>query len=114
LLVEGEIAPGATPPWAGATFWPAPEVLWPANLSGVTQLSFWAKGDDRTYFVEILARGSPGSTRVTFVAGRDWREHTFALSGVGGIDTRRILGMNIAAGPEPGRFSFQIDEVRLW
>jgi hypothetical protein len=113
LLIEGEVAPTAKTPWAGATFWPGQEVLWPANLSGVTHLSFWAKGDDRTYFVEILARGRPGSTKATFVAGREWREHTFALSGDGGLDIRKILGLNIAAGPESGRFALQIDEVRL-
>jgi len=31
----------------------------------------------------------------------------------GGIDTRRVLWVIFAAGPEPGRFAFQIDEVRL-
>jgi len=56
---------------------------------------------------------SPGPRgAVTFIAGRDWREHTFDLSDFG-VDTRRVLWVNLAAGPEPGRFAFQIDEVRL-
>ncbi len=114
LHVEGEIAQSANA-WAGATFWPAHEMMLLTDLSGATRLSFWAKGDGRTYFVGT-GSGSPSglrrATAGTFVAGRDWREHTFDLSDQG-VDIQRVLWVGFYTGPTPGRFAFQIDEVRL-
>ena len=112
LHVEGEIAPAAAP-YAGAAFSPAPEIMWTADLSGVTRLSFWAKGDGRTYQVGIASQGPARRALMTFVAGRDWREYTFNLSDFGGIDMRRVQSLFFGAGSETGRFAFQIDDVRL-
>jgi hypothetical protein len=112
LYVQGEVAPG-TNPYAGVTFWPAPQTMATANLSGVTRLSFWAKGDEKTYVVG-LASGSPHvEASATFVAGREWREYTFNLSDFAGIEKQRVLWVIFSAGPAPGPFEFQIDEVRL-
>ena len=112
LHVEGEIAPGANP-WAGTTFWPGPEIMWTTDFSKVTTLSFWAKGDEKTYGVG-LASGSPRvEASLTFVAGREWREYTFNLSDFAGIEKQKVLWLIFFAGPAPGRFAFQIDEVRL-
>jgi hypothetical protein len=114
LLIEGEIAQIAHPmPWAGTAFWPAPEIrTTTANLSGLTRLSFWAKGDGGTYIVELASSTPLRGGRVTFVAGPEWREYAFDLSAFG-ADTRLVLWVVFSAGPTPGPFAFQIDEVRL-
>jgi hypothetical protein len=114
LLIEGEIAQSAHPmPWAGTAFWPAPEIrTTTANLSGFARLSFWAKGDGGTYTVELASSTPFRGGRVTFVAGSEWREYAFDLSAFG-VDTRRVLWVVFSAGPKPGRFAFQLDEVRL-
>jgi hypothetical protein len=111
LHVEGEIASGANP-WAGVAFDPGPEYGWTADFSKVTRVSFWAKGDGRTYKVN-LASGLPRVERdVTFVAGPDWREYTFDLS-VLASDKQKVFWLSIWTGPEQGHFEFQLDEVRL-
>jgi hypothetical protein len=114
LHIEGEIVQSAHPgPWAGVTFWPAPEIrTTTANLSGLTRLSFWAKGDGGTYIVELASSTPLRGGRVTFVAGPEWREYAFDLSAFG-ADTRLVLWVVFSAGPTPGPFAFQIDEVRL-
>jgi hypothetical protein len=110
LRIEGEVAP-APNAWAGATFWPGRDVMRTADLAAITRLSFWAKGDGGTYSVNLTSSSFRSGT-VTFVAGPEWREYAFDLSAFG-VDTRRVLWVNFATGPKPGRFAFQIDEVRL-
>ncbi|HEY1203055.1 MAG: CIA30 family protein [Bryobacteraceae bacterium] len=114
LLVEGEVRPGFVFPFGGAAFYPGPKPMQPANLSAAASIRFWAKGDGKTYHVMVYTRAGgymPGMQ--SFAAGPEWTEYTFPLSAFNGTDGHDITSITFAAGPQPQKFSFQIDDVRL-
>ncbi len=114
LLVEGEVRPGFVFPFAGAAFYPASKPMQPANLSAAKSIRFRAKGDGQTYRVMVYTRAGgylPGMQ--TFAAGPEWTEYTFPLAEFNGTDGHDITSISFAAGPEPRKFSFQIDDVGL-
>lgn len=113
LLITGTIAEGSQYRWAGAMFFPGPTVMAPANLSFKENISFWAKGDGRSYAILIYAQ-SRGFIPVVrnFVAGPEWKEYVFPFKtfDLEGFD---IMGIFIGAYKETEEFSIQIDNVRL-
>jgi imidazolonepropionase-like amidohydrolase len=114
LRVEGEIRPGFVFPFGGAAFYPASAPMQPANLSSAKSIGFWARGDGKTYRVMIYTQAGgyvPGMQ--TFAAGPEWKQYTFPLSAFGGTDGPDVTAIMFAAGPEPQKFDFQIDDVRL-
>jgi imidazolonepropionase-like amidohydrolase len=113
LRVSGEIRDGFQFPWAGAMFSPGPAPMATANLSKKKTLSFYAKGDGRTYRVMLFARqlGFTPAVR-TFVAGPEWTRVTFAFSDFG-VDGRDVMGILWTGGPETGAFSFRVDDLSL-
>lgn len=54
LQVTGEIVPGAQFTWAGVMFSPGSAPMEPTNLSGKKGISFWTKGDGKTYTFVVL------------------------------------------------------------
>lgn len=114
LQVTGEVMPGFIS-WAGVMFFPGATPGTPANLSGKSGLSFWAKGDGREYSVRIFAgsfMAMPAS--VSFKAQPEWQEFTFSFAQFGKLDSHAILGVLFAAtGAQAGQFRFQIDDVRF-
>ena len=113
LLITGTIAEGAQNRWAGAFFSPGPAMMQPANLSAWSSISFWARGDGKTYSVMIFAQ-SLGymPDMVSFEAGPEWKEFTFPFEEffVDGID---IMGIFIGGSAELGDFELWIDTFRL-
>jgi len=114
LEIDGEILPGYAFPWAGAMFMPGAQPFAPANLSSKKTISFWAKGDGTTYRVMMFA-ASTGSIPAwqTFVAGPKWKHYSFPLASFRGMDGHDLEGVLFSGGPEPGKFAFQIDDVRF-
>ncbi|MFI5238635.1 MAG: CIA30 family protein [Gemmatimonadales bacterium] len=112
LETTGTVAPGLPYAWAGPMFMPGSKAMEPTNLSAAKSLHFWAKGDGKTYHVMVFSQ-SMGYTplSVEFVAGSDWKEYTFPFSAFQGIDGHDIMGIAFTAGPTPGPFTLQIDEV---
>lgn len=115
LLISGEVGSAFPFGWAGSAFYPGITQWAPTNLSEKKGLSFWAKGDGGTYRVMIFA-GSLASIppTVTFVADAQWKHFTFSFSDFGEIDTHELMSVLFVAGPTPGPFTFQIDEVRFY
>jgi imidazolonepropionase-like amidohydrolase len=114
LLITGEITSAFPYAWAGAIFYPGPAPFAPADLSEKTGISFWAKGDGKTYLVMLFSQGSlttPAS--VTFTAGVEWQHFSFLYSQFGAVDGHDLLGVLFTASPAPGKFTFQIDDVRF-
>lgn len=109
LDVRGTIVGSLPYAWAGAMFSPGTGIFVPADLSEKQTLRFRAKGDGKTYRL-MMFRASKGYTpsMETFVAGSDWSEHSFALA-----DVKDVTAIIVAAGPAPGEFSIQIDDVRI-
>ncbi len=114
LSVSGEVAPGLAYAWSGAIFFPSSVPFAPANLSHKKELAFWAKGDIKILAVMVNLKDKgfiPLTVPVTI--GADWREFAIPFTAFGNSDGSNITAVSIAAGPEPGPFAFQIDEVRL-
>jgi imidazolonepropionase-like amidohydrolase len=114
LAVTGTISPAVPYAWAGAMFSPGQQMMSPANLSARKEVTFWARGDGKTYRVMIFAE-SKGYTPLTqtFVAGAEWKEYTFPFSAFQGIDGRDLMALMFVGGPEAGAFRLQIDDVRF-
>ena len=112
--ITGTISPAVAYAWGGAMFSPGQQPMTPANLSSKKEVSFWAKGDGKTYRAMIFAE-SKGYTPLTqtFVVDSAWKEYVFPLSAFGGIDGRDIMALMFVGGPQPGPFRLQIDDVRF-
>lgn len=113
LQITGEIAGGTTFPWAGAMFMPGAKPFAPANLSSKNTISFWAKGDGKTYRVLLFAAsGGPIPAMQEFDAGSDWKQYTFPLNSFH-TEGHDLEGLLFSGGPAPGTFAFQIDDVQF-
>jgi beta-glucosidase len=113
LKVTGEIIPGAPFAWAGVLFVPGTSPTDPVNLSGRKTISFWAKGDGKTYAiaVETQSRQNQMPAIKTFVAGPDWQQYSFSISS---FETDGHDLTNLAfAQSQTGKFEFEIDQVEI-
>ncbi|MGA8431112.1 MAG: CIA30 family protein [Candidatus Sulfotelmatobacter sp.] len=113
LRVTGEVISGAPFTWAGALFAPGSSPEDPANLSSKQAISFWAKGDGKTYALAVrtLSRQNEMPGIKTFVAGPDWQQYSFPISGFNtdGQDVLTLAFVQSAA----GKFEFEIDQVEI-
>jgi imidazolonepropionase-like amidohydrolase len=113
LQIKGEIIEGSQFRWAGAFFCPGKPPMTPVNLSSKKAISFWAKGDVRTYAVEIFAQSLGYIPAIkTFSVGAEWKEFKFPFTDFN-LDGSDIMGIFIGASGEPGAFTMTIDNVRL-
>jgi beta-glucosidase len=117
LKVSGEIIPGSAQfTWAGVMFTPGSAPVEPVNLSSKKGISFWAKGDGRTYALVVLTAsrsGQNGMPAMTpFAAGPEWRQYTFPFATFQ-TDGSDLTGFLFAAAQQPGKFEFDIDEVEI-
>jgi len=114
LEVSGTIAGGLPYAWSGVMFSPGPAPMAVANLGSKQKISFWAKGDGKTYRVMMFAESHGFMPAIQgFVAGHEWKEYSFPISSFSGMDGRDLKGVVFAGGPEPGSFRFEIDDVRF-
>ncbi len=113
LHLRGTISNAVPYAWHGAMWTPSSEAMSPVDLSATPHLSFWTRGDGKTYRVMVFAQ-SRGMTPLvkTFTAGPEWTEVKLAWSDFG-IDGRGVLGVVFAGGPQPGPFDFRVDQFRL-
>jgi hypothetical protein len=114
LKVAGTIDPAASQRWAGVMFSPGARAMSPANLSGKSGLTFWAKGDGKPAYVMVFsqARGYVPATK-TFVTPPDWKQFHYNWSEFDGLDGSGTMGIFLGGGVETGPFEFQLDDVRL-
>lgn len=95
-------------------FSPGPQPMAPANLASKKEVTFWARGDGKTYRVMIFAESKGYTPQIqSFVAGSEWKEYVYPLSAFGGIDGHDIMALMFVGGPQAGPFAFQIDGVRF-
>jgi hypothetical protein len=114
LDISGSVADtGLNALWAGAMFVPGKARMDPVDLSARKSLSFWAKGEARTYAVMIFAQ-SFGYEPVgqSFMAGPDWKKFTFPLKSFKGTDGHDLMGVFLGSST-PGSFHLLIDDVRF-
>jgi imidazolonepropionase-like amidohydrolase len=113
LAISGEVKAGFAFPWAGMMFLPGATPMAPANLAGFQGVSFWTKGDGRSYELMLFATRLGRMPAVkNFTAGSDWTQITVPFAELN-LDGSDILGIFLGGGPALGTFRFQVDEVRL-
>jgi hypothetical protein len=87
------------------------------NLSSKKSISFWAKGDGKTYTLIALTEGRSGNSgempaMATFAAGSEWKQYTFPFSTFE-TDGSDLAGLGFVHAQEPGKFQFEIDELQI-
>ncbi|MCK7468511.1 MAG: hypothetical protein MZU91_10705 [Desulfosudis oleivorans] len=113
LRIKGTIAEAGSIRWAAAMFSPGPAPMAPANLSSKKALSFWAKGEGKTFAVMVYAKRLGYVPKVmVFEAGPEWKEYVFPFDKFG-LDGSDIIGFAVGASMTPGEFDLMIDNVRL-
>jgi beta-glucosidase len=116
MQVAGEVVAGAPFIFAGALYSPAAAPMQPANLSGKKKISFWAKGDGKTYTLVVQTEARSGQSgeapaTTTFVAGPEWKQYTFPFSTFE-TDGSDLSGIGFMRS-EPGKFQFEIDQFEI-
>ena len=114
LQLDGEIIPGAQFAWAGVLFAPGSSLDEPANLSGKKNISFWVKGDGKTYSLAVMTAANAGQMPAIkpFVAGPEWKQFTFPIADFS-TDGSDLTGLAFARAQEAGKFQFEIDQVEI-
>lgn len=114
LLISGELAGGSMFPWAGAMFFPGSKPFAPDNLAAEKGISFWAKGDGRSYNVMMFS-SNLGRIPATdsFTPGGAWKQFNIPFSDFGNLDPRSLEGVAFSAAGPPGKFALEIDNVEF-
>jgi len=114
LKVAGEVFPNPQFAWAGVFYHPGASPEDPADLSKKKTISFWAKGDGKTYSIAVQTQTNSGSvpTIKPFLAGPEWKRYSFPISDFD-TDGRDVTGIAFARSQEAGKFEFEIDEVEI-
>lgn len=117
MQVTGELVSGGPFIFAGALFSPGAAPMQPMNLSKKSAISFWAKGDGKTYTLIVLTAERNGQNgeapaMTSFSAGPEWKQYTFPFSTFD-TDGSDLSGVGFIRVQEPGKFQFQIDEVEI-
>ncbi len=101
------------PAYSGIIFYPADQLMQPADLSKLPTISFEAKGDDADFNVMVFTqkRGFTPSTK-SFRAKPEWNRFTFPLSDFDGSDGSDVLGIFIGSS-RPGKFELLVDELKM-
>ena len=114
LRIAGTIDDRPQPRWAGAMFSPGTVPMAPANLTAKRSITFHARGDGIACTIMVFSQ-SKGFVPAfqSFDTGATWKEYRFAFKDFDGFDGKGLTGLFIGGGTEPGRFEFQIDDVRF-
>ncbi|MGC2620794.1 MAG: CIA30 family protein, partial [Acidobacteriaceae bacterium] len=116
LQVTGEVVSGSQYPFAGAMFMPGAHPMEPVNLSSKKEIRFRAKGDGHSYTLLVLTEKANGQNAMpvmtSFSAGPEWKQYTFPFSTFQ-TDGSDITAVAFAAMQNPGKFSFEIDQVEI-
>jgi imidazolonepropionase-like amidohydrolase len=112
LQITGEVVPGQVS-WAGVIFFPGPTPMAPVNLSSKKAISFWARGDARSYCVMAFEQSAGYIPKtLAFNAESEWQKITLPLSRFE-TDGHDLMGIFIGACSPPGHFKLEIDNVRM-
>ena len=114
LDISGVIDGGLPYAWSGVMFSPGAQPFVPVNLSSKKTISFFAKGDGQNYRVLVFtASGGRIPSQQTFTTTSDWKQFSIPFSAFNGTDGHDIAAILFVGGPKPGKFDFEIDDVKL-
>ena len=111
MSINGDVGSKIAMPFAGVMFFPVGWGFSPVNYFGVKDLTFWVKGDGRSYWISMFTQGGgPKPAPISFVAGKNWEAHTIQLSAFG-TDGHDITGVFI--GGDSGVYQLAISRFRF-
>jgi cytosine/adenosine deaminase-related metal-dependent hydrolase len=111
MSISGDVGSKIAMPFAGVMYFPVGWGFSPVNFSGVEDLTFWVKGDGRSYWISMFTRGGgPKPAPISFVARKNWEAHTIPLSAFG-TDGHDITGVFI--GGDYGVYHLAISGFRF-
>jgi imidazolonepropionase-like amidohydrolase len=114
LDVSSNVDGGLPYAWAGVMFSPGEQIFAPANLSKKKEITFWAKGDGKTYRVMIFtASGGRIPAQQTFASEKDWKQYKMPLSSFNGTDGHDVAAILFVGGPAAGKFELRLDDIGL-
>jgi hypothetical protein len=114
LKVTGKVDGGLPFAWAGVMFSPGAQIFAPANLSANKNLTFWAKGDGKTYRAMLFtASGGRIPAQQTFTSEKNWKQYKMPLSSFNGTDGHDIAAILFVGGPAAGAFELYLDDIAL-
>lgn len=114
LKVSGNVDGGLPFAWAGVMFSPGAQIFAPANLSANKNLTFWAKGDGKTYRAMLFtASGGRIPSQQTFTSEKNWKQYKLPLSSFNGTDGHDVAAILFVAGPAAGAFDLNLDDIAL-
>jgi imidazolonepropionase-like amidohydrolase len=112
LQIDGTIVENAIA-WAGAIFFPGPAPMTAVNLSSKKAITFWTKGDGRSYRVMVYSQSNGYIPQMqSFETGPEWKKVTMPLSAFA-TDGHDVMGIFFGAWSSAGHFTMAIDNVRL-
>src|SRR5208282_3085951 len=113
MILAGEVKPTNDFLSAGAIY--VPSLAYPMasrDISGTSVMSFWARGDGKTYTMTLYPYPGGGTpTTKYFIASKDWSQIVFQFSdfGTDGKDTAAIR----IASSIPGPFHLELADARI-
>ncbi|MBZ5505467.1 MAG: CIA30 family protein [Acidobacteriia bacterium] len=112
LQIDGTIVQNSIA-WSGAMFFPGPAPMSPVNLATRKAITFWVKGDGKSYRLMVYTQSNGYMPKMqSFTAGPEWKKITVPFSAFE-IDGHDLMGIFFGAWADPGTFSLTIDSVRL-
>src|SRR5215469_5563 len=114
LDISGVIDGGVPYAWSGVLFSPGAQPFVAVNLSSKKTFSFFAKGDGQNYRVLVFtASGGRIPSQQAFTTTSSWKQFSIPFSAFDGSDGHDIAAILFVGGPNPGKFDFEIDDVKL-
>ena len=111
LEISGEVKSGFVFPWSGVMFFPSDKPMDPMDFTAKQGVDFWTRGDGGTYTLMLFSGDQQIPLMQTFSAGPGWQEVFLPFSKFPGAELGRLRGIAFTAGPKPGTFRFEIDQV---
>jgi hypothetical protein len=109
LIVSGQVNSAIEYPWAGVAYFPALSYrMANGDISGSPRVSFWARGDGKTYKLMLFKGDGTPSTKY-FSTTSDWAQVAIPFPDLAsdGRDVSEIL----FASSTPGAFHFELSDV---
>ena len=114
MFLSCDVRPGIQYPFAGTMYVPAAALgrAGPVDLSGASDISFWSRGDGKTYSIAVFRQSTGGTPALRpFVAGKKWDKHTMPFSDFH-TDGHDITLVSFVA-TAPGKYDFELRDVQI-
>ncbi len=114
LAVSGEVNTTFPYPWAGAAIASPTGPAGAFSLTPHTGMTFMARGQPGSYRVMFISPRSVGAPPTFFFTmTEEWQTFSFDFDRIPGLDPANLIAISFVAGPNPGPFNFELDNVIL-